>query len=158
MSTKLRIAIEVEGIRFFGNQAKAFLRDAIRTTHRMPERLHLRPMKERIEWAFERIPYEHKKLFLFREPAKIKPEDSKYKQLLKDWGMRDNTRNRRPRIQLRPIPRLRRDTARRAAPTPANRRVPTVLDPVFANGNTLQWVPAQTAIDFFGEQMPGERF
>lgn len=162
MSTKLRIAIDVEGVRFFGQQAKSFIKGALPRGTRMPERLHLRPVKERIEWAWERIPYENKKLFLFREPSNVKEKDSKYKQLLKDWGMADLTRQRARQNQRRignvtlgvrrPAPRV-RNTTPAPAPTPVDRQI------LFTGTDWTRWwptdvtiTPAPTAhgIDFFG--------
>jgi|SRR6185312_17001077 len=86
--------MEVEGLRYQGKDVLKILRK-LRMTARIPITLGLRPTLEQIQWHFDHLALtnpEMKKLWVFREPKRIKEKDSQYKQLLSDWGMRRSVR------------------------------------------------------------------
>src|SRR6185312_16898750 len=98
--------MEVEGLRYQGKDVLKILRK-LRMTARIPITLGLRPTLEQIQWHFDHLALtspEMKKLWVFREPKRIKEKDSQYKQLLSDWGIRRSGRREQPTLRFSASP------------------------------------------------------
>lgn len=149
MSTRLRMAMEINGHHSYGPAVLSFL-TSLSLTESVPMRLGRLPLAERVRWYFDHIAGTglRKKLWIFREPRRIKAKDSRYKQLLADWGVlpqmtQTQGLRERARVILPNLPR--RTTPRRGPPTPPpqpqNR--PNWWD-------TVVWTSVPASIDFFG--------
>lgn len=164
MPTKLRFAVEIEGIKRAGKSARKLLEDMVpsRTLINRPSAVNFQSKQAQIQWLFDRIDsrYQNKKLWMFREPARTKVKDSKYKQLIRAWGLHDPFDM--PQWALPELPRRRPVNPRGANPRvlsqPQN-RPQTSVAPVATNWITpalrqviqRQRAAASTGIDFFGE-------
>ena len=159
MPNKLRVAVEINGVRRAGTSVKEFMKAFLPSKTRIPAAFYLKPKKDQLEWLFERVIRLDKKMWIFREPARIKPEHSGYKQLLRSWGIFDVTgETRRIEMEQREI---RWDTiprVTRITPNPQNRRtvraVPAPMSPELSALAQQFWGTPPSRIDFFGEQTP----
>lgn len=177
MPTKLRVIVEINNTLRWGKPAKDLLLSV------MPPRtffggrgvaFNKLSQQAQYEFLYERVPESvQKKMWLFREPAKIKPKDSKYKSFLRSWGFGDPYGwGRTTRVRLTPSRISIAESLAANLRTAVRRRVPTPVPPsqpenrpespwVFGlNGQliprqvsptrTIAWADASQTLDFFG--------
>ena len=166
--------MDVGGLRYQGREVLRMLKK-FSMTERIPLTLGLRPKLEQIRWYFDHlqgVSPEEKKLWIFREPKKVKDKDSRYKQLLSGWGRRRPAQRRveEPRGVTPPpqqewwdIPtldalgRVTWQTSQPVNPTPNppqqqnRRRTQTRRTSAPTSTPSLTWGPS--SIDFFGDQL-----
>ena len=166
MPTRLRVAMEVEGLRYRGRDVLKMLRK-FHMTARVPISLRLRPTLEQIQWHFDHLAVvspEMKKLWVFREPKRIKEKDSQYKQLLSDWGIRRRVpRTSEPTLRFSASPAIEWGgtwaevpsvpNPPQANPTPQNRRQRTVQRRPTFDEVLMRYNESASSINFFGDQV-----
>jgi hypothetical protein len=89
MPNKLRVAVDIEGMKRTGGQARSFMRDLIPRRTNLPPGFDFLSKAAQCEWLFERVVSANKRMWIFREPSHVGLKHSRYKQLLQSWGFYD---------------------------------------------------------------------